>query len=82
MEIEYTQFDALAAEKIQWYVYALRDPRNNEVFCIGKGKSNRWFDHIHEARKKVDDPNWLSFIRGSTKVANELFSLSICRVPC
>jgi hypothetical protein len=29
MEIKYTQFDALAAEKIQWYVYALRDPRNN-----------------------------------------------------
>ena len=56
MEIEYTQFDALAAEKIHWYVYALRDPRNNEVFYIGKGKRNRWFDHIHEARKKVDDP--------------------------
>jgi hypothetical protein len=56
MEIKYTQFDALAAEKIQWYVYALRDPRNNEVFYIGKGKRNRWFDHILEARKKFDDP--------------------------
>jgi hypothetical protein len=57
LSIEYTQFDALAAERIRWYVYALRDPRNNEIFYIGKGKRNRWFDHILEARKKVDDPN-------------------------
>ena len=56
MNISYTQFDAIAAEKIQWYVYALRDPRNNEIFYIGKGKRNRWFDHILEARSNVDDP--------------------------
>ena len=52
----YTQFDALAAEKIKFYVYALRDPRNNEVFYVGMGQKNRWFDHIKDANKNINDP--------------------------
>ena len=52
----YNQFDALAAEKIGFYVYALRDPRNNEIFYVGKGQKNRWFNHIEEAHKKINDP--------------------------
>jgi len=52
----YTEFDDLAATKIGWYVYALRDPRNNQVFYIGKGKRNRWYAHITGAREKINDP--------------------------
>lgn len=48
--MSYSKFDDVAAKKVGWYVYALRDPRDNVVFYIGKGKSNRWFDHIQEAR--------------------------------
>jgi hypothetical protein len=33
-----------------YYVYALIDPRNNEIFYIGKGKNQRYNDH------KIDDP--------------------------
>lgn len=52
----YKEFDVLAAERILYYVYALRDPRNKEVFYVGKGESNRWYQHIKEAEKKNDDP--------------------------
>lgn len=37
-----------------YYVYALIDPRNNEVFYIGKGTDNRIFDHEVESKKNID----------------------------
>ena len=52
----YKQFDELAAESINYYVYALRDPRNQQVFYVGKGQRNRWHEHIVEANKNLDDP--------------------------
>lgn len=52
----YNKFDDLAAESINYYVYALRDPRNQQIFYVGKGKQNRWFDHIKEAEEKLEDP--------------------------
>ena len=51
----YSKFDDIAAEKIGFYVYALRDPRNGVVFYVGKGIKNRWFDHIREARSNNAD---------------------------
>ena len=33
------------AEQLKWYVYRLIDPRNGETFYVGKGQSNRVFDH-------------------------------------
>lgn len=42
----YEKFDDVAASKIGWYVYALRDPRDETVFYVGKGQKNRWFEHI------------------------------------
>lgn len=50
----YNQFDSIAAEKIRFYVYVLRDPRDKEVFYVGKGQGNRWFEHIREARSQGD----------------------------
>lgn len=52
--MRYSKFDDIAAAKVGWYVYALRDPRNQTVFYVGKGKNNRWFDHIQEARALRD----------------------------
>lgn len=34
-----------------YYVYALRDPRNQEVFYVGKGKGERILQHVAEAGK-------------------------------
>ena len=50
----YRKFDSVAAEKVLFYVYALRDPRNKEIFYVGKGKGNRWFEHIQEARSDLE----------------------------
>jgi hypothetical protein len=48
------QFDDIAEKKILYYVYALRDPRDGTVFYVGKGKKNRWYDHINEAITNPD----------------------------
>ena len=38
-------FDQLVIEKLDFYVYCLIDPSNDEAFYIGKGIGNRIFDH-------------------------------------
>ena len=38
-----------------WYVYELIDPRNGQVFYVGKGKDNRINEH--EAEAKTDHPS-------------------------
>ena len=49
-----TRFSALMIEKIQTYVYCLIDPRNGEVFYVGKGKANRVFAHLKQARSEAN----------------------------
>lgn len=39
-----------------WYVYELIDPRNGQVFYVGKGKGNRINEH--EAEAKTDHPSY------------------------
>jgi len=38
-------FSEKSMEKLRYYVYTLVDPRNNEVFYVGKGVGNRVFAH-------------------------------------
>ena len=38
-------------EKLKYYVYLLIDPRNDEVFYVGKGKGGRITAHIFGARE-------------------------------
>jgi uncharacterized protein len=51
-------FSQLVKEKLGYYVYGLKDPRNNKYFYIGKGTGNRAFAHVEEALrgrgKKLD----------------------------
>ena len=47
-----TQFTELALQQLQgFYVYALIDPRNDQIFYIGKGTGNRVFAHEAESGK-------------------------------
>ena len=39
------------AEKLGWYVYALRDPRSDAIFYVGKGRGERAFHHARHAKK-------------------------------
>lgn len=49
------EFSHEAIEKLRWYVYKLIDPRNGEVFYVGKGKGNRVFSHVNGALKDEDE---------------------------
>ena len=42
-------FDIGIAEKLGYYVYLLEDPRNGEIFYVGKGRGNRVFFHVGDA---------------------------------
>ena len=42
------KFPANVCEKLNHYVYIYIDPRNNEIFYVGKGKNNRVFSHPND----------------------------------
>jgi hypothetical protein len=50
------RFSVLTQESIGWYVYLLRDPRDGQVFYVGKGRGNRAFQHAAAAADTVDHP--------------------------
>ncbi|WP_029433135.1 hypothetical protein, partial [Blastococcus sp. URHD0036] len=43
------QFSSYVSEQLKFYVYVLRDPRDGEVFYVGKGVGNRVFAHAQAA---------------------------------
>ena len=42
-------FSTAIIEKINYYIYCLVDPRNQNIFYIGKGIGNRVFQHARGA---------------------------------
>jgi uncharacterized protein len=46
------QFQSHVREKLKYYVYIYRDPRNDEVFYVGKGKGNRAFIHLRDKSER------------------------------
>lgn len=40
-------FSSDSIKELQYYVYKLVDPRNGQVFYVGKGSGNRVFDHTN-----------------------------------
>lgn len=44
-----TNVPAEVSEVIGFYVYALRDPRDHQIFYVGKGRGNRVLSHVHDA---------------------------------
>jgi len=49
------QFPKAVADKLDYYVYRLIDPRNGETFYVGKCKNNRIFDHLKSAAKPTQE---------------------------
>jgi hypothetical protein len=45
-------FETSIIEKLEFYVYALIDPRTERPFYIGKGRGNRVFSHVARALNK------------------------------
>lgn len=56
------------AEKLRYYVYALRDPRDGRVFYVGKGKGARINSHVVEAGK--DPSSERAKLRTITEIEN------------
>ena len=46
-------FDALQRDRLGFYVYALKDPRDGKIFYVGQRKNNRVFDHFAEAQDSL-----------------------------
>jgi hypothetical protein len=49
--------------ELQYYVYFLRDPRDEQVFYVGKGTKNRLFDHVDCAIDAPTESDKLALIR-------------------
>ena len=56
-------FSQSAIEKLNYYVYFLRDSKNGEVFYVGKGLGNRVFDHLSCAIENSSSSDKLDRIR-------------------
>lgn len=63
----FTKWNDHVTARLGYYVYVLKDPRNSEVFYVGKGQGNRIFSHLEEAAgvlaKPVDYENTVSKCR-------------------
>lgn len=57
---EITKFPEEVIEVLKYYVYKLIDPRNGQVFYVGKGKGNRIFQHMKDELKASDDEDSIS----------------------
>ncbi len=47
-------------ERIGFYVYALVDPRDSEIFYVGKGIGDRLFSHVNDELDRADSSDFIS----------------------
>ncbi len=66
------QFSQPVIDRIGNYVYLLTDPRNGQIFYVGKGNGNRIFDHANEAIRNPKKTDKLERIRRIRKSGQEV----------
>lgn len=57
------RFSHAVCDRIGYYVYILRDPRNGQIFYIGKGTGSRLFHHMNCALTDAITSDKLELIR-------------------
>jgi hypothetical protein len=57
------EFSQSVCEKIGYYVYVLKDPRDSKIFYIGKGVGNRVFRHVFGVLDNSNETDKLNLIR-------------------
>lgn len=57
------EFSTKCKEELNYYVYALVDPRNDKIFYIGKGCGDRFFAHCNDAINEDNESLKLNLIR-------------------
>lgn len=65
-------FSQSVIEKLEFYVYFLQDPRNDEIFYVGKGIGNRVFDHIECAIDTNSETEKLDIISDIVNSGNKV----------
>lgn len=65
-------FDIATIEKINYYVYCLVNPIDNQIFYVGKGNGNRVFEHVKCASKHNNKSDKLDIIREINKQGMEV----------
>jgi hypothetical protein len=57
------EFSNAVCERIGYYVYILKDPRNDTIFYVGKGNGNRLFQHVQCALENETENDKYNLIR-------------------
>ncbi len=65
-------FSNAVCERIGFYVYILKDPRNDTIFYVGKGKGNRIFQHVQCALERETENDKYNLIHEILKAGKEV----------
>jgi len=66
------QFSQAIIDRIGYYVYLLTDPRNGQIFYVGKGNGNRVFAHVNDAINNPEETDKLTRIRNIREAGLEV----------